>query len=195
MGGSIYFWFCLGGIPHWVCARENEQVHFLILKREQRKSISQFGPLCLNNVVMKIVSEVITNRWKPLVGDLVGKEQASFTLGRHTNNNILIVTRTTMLVEEEKEHQRSNDRENQSRGDILKDWLGILWNSSVGNPTRTWTLISLEYGIPLTFHMENFGIPHTKDLGLLLGVPLFLKWMKSQHFQCLVYHIQRKLGR
>lgn len=52
--------------------------------------VSQFGLVCLNNVIIKVVSKIIANRLKPLMKDLVGEWQSSFIPGRQTVDNMVI---------------------------------------------------------------------------------------------------------
>lgn len=52
--------------------------------------MSQFRPICLSNVIIKIVTKVIVNRVKRVMGDLVGECQASFIPGQQVTDNIVI---------------------------------------------------------------------------------------------------------
>lgn len=60
----------------------NQSLICLIPKTESPEYTSEFRPICLNNIVIKIVSMVLENRLKPLMNDLVGHSQASFIPGR-----------------------------------------------------------------------------------------------------------------
>lgn len=55
----------------------NESLICLIPIKAHPEVISQIRPICLSNVIMKIVSKVIANRLKPLMRDLIGHKQAS----------------------------------------------------------------------------------------------------------------------
>lgn len=48
--------------------------------------MAQFRPICLSNVIIK----VIANWLKPLVGNLVGPGKVSFIPGRQTSDNIIV---------------------------------------------------------------------------------------------------------
>lgn len=78
--------FELGLVPE----NMNGSLIYLIPKQAHHETISQFWPICLSNVIMKVISKVIANRLKPLMGDLIGHEQASFIPGRQTSNNIVM---------------------------------------------------------------------------------------------------------
>lgn len=81
----------------------NESLICLISKQPHPETIAQFRTICLSNVVVKIVSKVITNRLKPLMADLVGLEQASFIPGRHTMDNIIVRKKLYTLLGKAKE--------------------------------------------------------------------------------------------
>lgn len=54
------------------------------------RTIAQFRPICVSNVIVKVVTKVIANRLKPVIRELVGAEQASFIPGCQTTDNIFI---------------------------------------------------------------------------------------------------------
>lgn len=68
----------------------NKSLICLIPKQEQPEYIAQFRPICLSNVVIKIISKLFANMLKSLMKQLVGKEQASFIPNRQTTNNIIM---------------------------------------------------------------------------------------------------------
>lgn len=57
---------------------------------ENSEHISQFRPIHLSNVVIKIVFKVLANLLKLLMNDLVGHSQASFIHERQTTDNIIV---------------------------------------------------------------------------------------------------------
>lgn len=62
----------------------------LIPKVECPEEISQFRPISLSNVVVKIISKVIANRLKMVINDLVNPTQCSFIPGRQACDNIIV---------------------------------------------------------------------------------------------------------
>lgn len=68
----------------------NKSLICLIPKQHQPEFISQFRPICLSNVIFKVVTKVIANCLKILMGDLVGDWQASFIPGRQMTDNIIV---------------------------------------------------------------------------------------------------------
>lgn len=77
--------FASGVIPEGM----NDSLICLIPKQAQPEFISQFRPICLSNVIIKVVTKIVANRFKPLMGDLVGVWQSSFVPARQTTDNIL----------------------------------------------------------------------------------------------------------
>lgn len=78
--------FETGHIPEHL----NHSLICLIPKIQHPETISQFRPICLSNVIIKVVSKIIANRLKPLMNELVGDSQASFVPGRQSSDNIVI---------------------------------------------------------------------------------------------------------
>lgn len=70
--------FALGRSPENL----NESNICLLPKQTRLEKITQFRPILPSNVIIKIVSKVIANRLKSVIGDLVGEEQADFIPGR-----------------------------------------------------------------------------------------------------------------
>lgn len=68
----------------------NQSLICLIPKMENSEHISQFRPIRLSNVVIKIVFKVLANRLKLLMNELVGHSQASFIHERQTTDNIIV---------------------------------------------------------------------------------------------------------
>lgn len=62
----------------------------LVPKVDRPKKVSQFCPISLANVVLKIISKVIANRLKLVIGKLVCENQCSFIPGRQACDNIIV---------------------------------------------------------------------------------------------------------
>lgn len=62
----------------------------LLPKCPSPESLSQFRPISVCNVLVKVVSKVLENCLKPLMSKLTGLCQASFIPGRSTVDNIVI---------------------------------------------------------------------------------------------------------
>lgn len=62
----------------------------LIPKVDNPDSLKQFRPISLCNVIYKAITEVIANRLKPLLNDIISPTQCSYILRRHSSNNVII---------------------------------------------------------------------------------------------------------
>lgn len=54
------------------------------------ESITQFRPISLSNVLLKVITKVLENRLKLVIPKLIGKYQSSFIFGRSTTDNIIV---------------------------------------------------------------------------------------------------------
>ncbi|XP_074277008.1 uncharacterized protein LOC141600665 [Silene latifolia] len=66
----------------------------LIPKTDNPGGVSDYRPISLCNVFMRIVSKCITNRVAKVMGSLVSEAQNAFIPGRHISDNILLAHKT-----------------------------------------------------------------------------------------------------
>ena len=62
----------------------------LIPKVDNPSSLREYRPISLCNVSFKIITKVLANRFRGIMGHLIGHEQCGFIPGRSTCDNILI---------------------------------------------------------------------------------------------------------
>lgn len=63
----------------------------LIPKSKNPKVLKGFRPIALSNVSYRIISKMLANRLKGVLGDLVSETQSAFILGWLITDNVLIV--------------------------------------------------------------------------------------------------------
>lgn len=76
----------------------NESIICLLPKQYPPEDMSKFRPICLSNVIIKIVTKVIANRVKRVMKNLIGVCQASFIPGQQVTDNIVIVQEVLLLM-------------------------------------------------------------------------------------------------
>lgn len=69
----------------------NRTIITLIPKVGAPEYVSQFRPIALMDVLIKLLTKVVANRLKVVAAKLVSETQCSFILGRQTSDNIVIV--------------------------------------------------------------------------------------------------------
>lgn len=68
----------------------NSSIICLLPKGENPKTVSQFCPISLCNVLLKVITKVLANRLKSVMPKLTGRYQSSFIVGRSTKDNRIV---------------------------------------------------------------------------------------------------------
>ena len=78
--------FASGPIPEYL----NRTLISLVPKCQSPKTLGNYRPINLYNLVYKIVTKIIVGRICPLLNKLVSPIQAAFVLGKRGLDNILL---------------------------------------------------------------------------------------------------------
>lgn len=62
----------------------------LIPKTEEANRVGQFRPICVYNLVYKIISKILAKRMKPCIDPLISKSQSAFISRKEISNNIIL---------------------------------------------------------------------------------------------------------
>ena len=88
------------------------------------KILKEFKPISFYNVIYKIITKIIAKKW--YMDFLIGLNQCSFILGRHSLDNTIIVQKAIHSYEGEKGIKRSQGNYNRFRKDVWSPWLEFL---------------------------------------------------------------------
>lgn len=85
----------------------NDSLICLLSKMTHPEDFSQFSPISLCNVLVKLISKVLANRLKLLMFKLAGKCKLSFIPGRTMMDNIIIAQEMVQSIRRRKGNQTS----------------------------------------------------------------------------------------
>jgi hypothetical protein len=77
----------------------NETTIVLLPKKDDPELLKDFRPILLCNVIYKVVSKCIVNRFRPLLQDLIGPTQTAFVSGCLITDNALIAFECLQAIE------------------------------------------------------------------------------------------------
>lgn len=80
----------------------------LIPKKDEANKLDQFRPIALYNVVYKIITKLIVERLKPLLGSLISAEQGGFVEGRQILDGVVIAMEAIHSMSASKEKAMCN---------------------------------------------------------------------------------------
>ncbi|XP_059077196.1 uncharacterized protein LOC131876295 [Cryptomeria japonica] len=107
----------------------------LIPKMEGANRLAQFRPIALCNVVYKIITKLIAERLKPLLGSLISAEQGGFVEGRQILDGIMIAMEAIHSMANSKEKAmfiKLDMSKAYDRGDPLSPYLFIIMAEGLG---------------------------------------------------------------
>lgn len=99
---------------------------FLIPKVDCPSKITQYRPITLCNITYKVISKVLANRLKAVIGNLVSPFQAAFVPGRHIHENSIMAHEVIHMMQKRKKGRKIMVL----RADIEKVYV-IVWNGDL----------------------------------------------------------------
>lgn len=72
-------------------ARINYGILVLLPKVKGANQIKQFRPICLLNVIYKIITKILTIRLSKIAGKIINEQQTTFIPGRYILDGMLVV--------------------------------------------------------------------------------------------------------
>ncbi|KAL5564839.1 hypothetical protein UlMin_028003 [Ulmus minor] len=108
-----------GDIHQW-----NQTLITLIPKIQSPTQVSEFRPISLCNVVYKLVSRTITNRFSRILDEVIGDQQSAFVPGRLITDNVLLGFKTMHWL---RQHRGGNTGYATLKLDMSKSYDRVEW--------------------------------------------------------------------
>lgn len=90
VGTKVYKVVCSFFVGGYLLKEFNQTNLVLIPKVGNPTNLSQFRPISLCNFIAKIITKILANRLKKVLGSLISPNQSAFVPGRLIQDNILI---------------------------------------------------------------------------------------------------------
>ncbi|XP_019195700.1 PREDICTED: uncharacterized protein LOC109189546 [Ipomoea nil] len=201
----------------------NESNVVLIPKTQSPEVVTDLRPIALSNVVYKVIANVIANRMKPLLGDVIFVSQSAFIPGRLITDNILVAAEVrglSLLL------QQAQDRGvvhglRVARGApafshlFFADDSLLFFNANVNEAQaikRCLTFYEDLSGQTINYHKSNicfsrntqltdrdlvaavFGVQQAVNFGKYLGLPAYVERNKHAVFAYVEDKVRQRIG-
>ena len=183
-----YFWHVVGdSVVNYVINFLNTSVAppnfhdtyiVLIPKVKSPTKVSEYRPISLSNVIYKLASKVLANRFKTLIPSLITEYQSAFLLERLITNNVLVAFEIMNSISQKRSGKIGVMA---SKFDMSKAFDRVEWSflekimTKMGFHPR-WMSMVMSCVTFVTYSICINGIPQghiTPSRGLCQGDPLF----------------------
>ena len=101
--GRVVCKIVLDFLNHGITPPNLNQTHFVLVpKVKEPKHVTDFRPISLCNVIYKIASKAIANRFKKYLSSIISDSQSAFVHGRIITDNMLVTFETMHHISKKK---------------------------------------------------------------------------------------------
>ncbi|XP_042973154.1 uncharacterized protein LOC122304957 [Carya illinoinensis] len=155
----------------------NDTFLVLIPKSSNPKSVSEYRPISLCNVIYKIITKMLTNRLKPIMSFLISPNQCAFVPRRQISDNILAAYETlhTMTTQLSRHQGFMVLKLDMSKAYDRVEWMFIQAVLLKLGFNAQWVALIMAFISSSSFSVLVNGVPHHSfrpGRGLRQGYPL-----------------------
>ncbi|KAA3458346.1 reverse transcriptase [Gossypium australe] len=171
----------------------------LIPKVDKPKTMSQFRPISLCNVLYKIIAKVLVNRMSNILGDCINEAQGAFIPGRLISDNVLIAYEILHSLKMKKRGKKGNFA---LKLDMSKAYDRVEWDFLAGMMNsmgfhNEWIVLIMRYVCSVSYSVRLNGLNSdwfSPTRGLRQGDPLspYLFFICAEGFSSLLEDVKQR---